>query len=286
MRKSLRDDGPGLEEEQVARGVLEEIVAQKRVDVAESRSRLPDAVLRSLVQEMPTPRSLTTALESGQGPRVIAEIKRASPSKGVLRADLKPFEWDPLSIMRGYEKAGAAALSVLTDVRYFWGQPELVSAAKGAVSIPILRKDFVIDPWQVLESRWLGADAVLLLVRSHTEQSLHDCFGLARELGMDVLVEVHADEELESALALPGAIIGINHRDLSTLILDPERALTLRPRIPQDRLAVAESGISCRQDLQRLVKGGFGAFLIGGHLSAAPDPGEALAELLSEDRRD
>ncbi len=267
-------------------GVLEQIVAQKRVDVAAAQSRLPARVLESLIADMDAPRSLRAALSDGDGPKVIAEVKRASPSKGVLRPALKPFEWDPLSIARGYERAGAAALSILTDVRYFWGQPDLVAAAKSEVALPILRKDFVVDPWQVLESRWLGADAVLLLVRSHTEESLEACYRLARELTMDVLVEVHGDDELDAALRLPEAIVGINHRNLSTLELDPDRALTLKPRIPAARLAVAESGIGSREDLERLIRGGFGAFLIGGHLSSADDPGAALEALLGKSDSD
>jgi len=259
---------------------LEKIEAQKRRDVAASKARLPSRVLEGLLGDIASPRSLKAALTKSRGPHVIAEVKRASPSKGILKPDQKPFEWDPLHIARRYAASGAAALSVLTDVRYFWGQPELIEAAKAEVTIPVLRKDFIIDPWQVLESRWLGADALLLMVRSHTPESLSTCYRLARDLGMDVLVEVHEAAELDLALGLDEAIIGVNHRNLSTLELDPNRALDLKPQIPEDRVAVAESGINSRADLERLASGGYNAFLIGGHLSASPDPGLALTTLL------
>ena len=262
-------------------GVLEEIVERKRGEVALARKRIPDALMAELASHGSLVTGFGKALSSTQGPAIIAEIKRASPSKGVLKPDDKPGDWDPVGLATAYGRAGAAALSVLTDIHSFWGDPGLVDACKAATGLPVLRKDFIIEPWQVDESRHLGADALLLMVRCHSRDSIHACFERTRALGMDALVEVHEPEELEIALELEGAVIGVNHRNLSTLVLDSNRALDLRSSIPDDRLAVAESGIGSAERLKTLWDGGYPAFLIGGHIASAADPESELKSLMA-----
>lgn len=264
-------------------GVLERIVERKRAEVSLARKRLPDQIMATLALGASPIRSFRAALTSESSPRVIAEVKRASPSKGVLRPQEKPSDWNPVGLARAYAEGGAAALSVLTDIQSFWGDPGLVQACKDATGLPVLRKDFILEPWQVDESRFLGADALLLMVRCHTRQSIAACYERAQELGMDALVEVHEPEELDIALGLEGAIIGVNHRNLSTLVLDSMRALHLRASIPSDTLAVAESGIETHERVQELFTGGYGAFLIGGHLAASDHPKEALEKLLGQE---
>lgn len=262
-------------------GVLEQIIQRKQQELALARQRVPDALMVELAKTGSPVNGFAKALKSRQGPGVIAEIKRASPSKGVLRPDDKPGDWDPLAMARAYLAAGATALSVLTDIHSFWGDPGLVEACKQATGLPVIRKDFIIDPWQVDESRHLGADALLLMVRCHTRETLRICFERARNLGMDALVEVHEPDELEIALELEGAMIGVNHRNLSTLVLDPARALDLRGAIPKDRIAVAESGISTPERLKELWDGGFQSFLIGGHIAASDNPQTELEYLMA-----
>ena len=262
-------------------GVLEEIIERKRQELALARQRIPDALMVELAKTGSPIKGFSDALKGTQAPGIIAEIKRASPSKGVLRPGDKPGDWDPLGLARAYASAGAAALSVLTDIHSFWGDPGLVEACKQATGLPVIRKDFIIDPWQVDESRHLGADALLLMVRCHTRETLRDCYARTRELGMDALVEVHEPEELEMALELEGAVIGVNHRNLSTLVLDPNRALDLRSEIPSDRVAVAESGISTPERLGELWSGGFRSFLIGGHIAASDNPEAELLRLMA-----
>ena len=261
-------------------GVLEQIVERKRGEVAQARKRVPDEVMAKLAGQGSPINPFAAGLRAIQGPAIIAEIKRASPSKGVLRPNDKPGDWKPVELAKAYAAAGAGALSVLTDIHSFWGDPGLVDACKAATGLPILRKDFILEPWQVDESRNLGADALLLMVRCHSRDSIHACYDRVRALGMDALVEVHEPDELEIALELEGAVIGVNHRNLSTLVLDDNRALDLRSSIPQDRLAVAESGISTPERLKLLWDGGYPAFLIGGHIAAAPDPEFELKRLM------
>ncbi len=261
--------------------VLETILARKREELRRAEARLPRAILAPLAEAAPPARPFAAALSTGDGPRLIAEVKRASPSKGVLRPGQPPHEYRPEEVARAYARGGARALSVLTDVSFFWGSPDALAACRAAADLPALRKDFIVAPYQVDESRWLGADAVLLIARVLDDATLRACAGRARELGMDVLVEVHADEELERALRIDGALVGINHRDLSTLQLDMERAIRLRARVPKDRLLVAESGLSRRADLERLLDAGVQAFLVGEALASQADPEAALRELLA-----
>lgn len=259
--------------------LLDRILDAKRAEVARAKRRLPHEALRDLAAAAPPVRDFAAALASGQGPRVIAEVKRASPSRGVLRPEQPTVDWQPETLAMAYERGGAVALSVLTDVHFFWGHPDALAACREAVDLPALRKDFIVDLYQVDESRWLGADAVLLIVRALDEETLGVCAARAAELGMAALVEIHADSELALALGVPKAIIGINHRDLDAQTMDMQRAERLRPQIPPDRLVVAESGLSDVAQLKRLGELGVDAFLIGEHLAAADNPVAALEEL-------
>ena len=253
-------------------GVLDHIVEIKRKDVAHLKTRLPQAFLESEVAKLPDARGFRRALEETEGPAIIAEVKRASPSKGVLRPEVKPAEFSPEGLAKAYERGGARALSVLTDTRFFWGAGELLASIGDAVALPRLRKDFIIDPWQVFESRWLGADAVLLMARCLSPDALVELSELALAIGLDVLLEVHHEDELEAALSCDSRVVlGINHRDLRTLEMKPNHALDLRPRIPADRLCVAESGIEDPMRIRALYEAGFGAFLVGSHPSASDD---------------
>ncbi len=260
--------------------VLARILATKREEVAKGRARFPDLVIRRHAEarlRTDPPRGLLKALTQRQAagePAVIAEVKRASPSKGVLR---DPF--DPVAIARSYEAAGAAALSVLTDQHYFQGSAEALQLARAAVRLPVLRKDFIIDPWQVWEAAAMGADAILLIVAALSDVLLADLAALAQSLGLDVLVEVHDEGELERALTLATPLIGVNNRDLRTFTVDLATTLRLLPRYPSDRIAVAESGIITRDDVDRLWSAGVPAFLVGEAFMCAPDPGSALTQL-------
>jgi indole-3-glycerol phosphate synthase len=226
---------------------------------------------------MPPPRdfvgALRTRIAAGR-PAVIAEIKRASPSRGVLRE-----AFDPAAVAAAYAANGAACLSVLTDRQFFQGAPEHLVAARAASGLPALRKDFVIDPYQVDEARALGADCILLIVAALDDERLRDLEARARDLGMAVLVEVHDAAELERALRLATPLIGINNRDLRRFETRLETTLALRPRIPDDRLAITESGIASREDVALMRGHGVHAFLVGEAFMRAPDPGAALARL-------
>jgi len=218
---------------------------------------------------------LRRRIEAGDA-AVIAEIKKASPSKGVLRADFRPAE-----IAASYERHGAAALSVLTDAPFFQGAPEYLAAAREATSLPALRKDFVVDAWQVFESRVLGADAILLIVAALDDAELRDFEALAIGLGMAVLVEVHDESELDRALALRTPLIGINNRNLRTFEVALQTTLALLSRIPAGRVVVTESGIVAAGDVRRMRAAGVDAFLVGEAFMRAADPGVALRELFA-----
>jgi indole-3-glycerol phosphate synthase len=249
--------------------ILERILAVKRAEIAQAKKRVPQVRLEGA----PPVRDFVGALRARR-PAVIAEVKRASPSKGVLRED-----FDPAAIARSYENGGAACMSVLTDRDFFQGAPEHLAAARGACRLPVLRKDFVIDPYQVAESRALGADCLLLIVACLADGEMRELERVAHELGMAVLVEVHDADELERALVLKTPLIGINNRNLRTFETRLETTLDLLPRVPRDRLVVTESGILSSRDVERLRGGGVQAFLVGEAFMRAPDPGAALAEL-------
>jgi indole-3-glycerol phosphate synthase len=208
---------------------------------------------------------------AAQGAAVIAEVKKASPSAGVIRADFHPD-----AIARSYQAGGAACLSVLTDTPWFQGAKEYLQQARNACDLPVLRKDFIIDPWQVHESRVMGADCILLIVAALGLEQLLELDGLAREIGLDVLVEVHDEQELESALATGAALVGVNNRNLRTFQTDLEVSRRLRVNIPDSRIMVTESGINSREDVQSMLAANVRAFLVGEACMRAEHPGQAL----------
>jgi len=259
--------------------VLDRILATKRADIAAAQRALPIEALEARARELAPARDFLDALRSRLAagrPAVIAEIKRASPSKGLLRAD-----FDPATIARAYERAGAACLSVLTDAQYFQGCPEHLEAARGACALPALRKDFVIDAYQVYESRAMGADCVLLITAALATAHMIELEALAHAQGMAVLVEVHDAAELERALALRTPLVGINNRNLRSFETRLETTLDLLTRVPDDRIVITESGIGTPADVARMRAHGVGAFLVGESLMRAPDPGDAFCKLFA-----
>ena len=237
--------------------------------------------MRRRAAAAPPPRGFRAALEARIGAgraAVIAELKRASPSRGIIRRD-----FDPARIAAGYERGGAAALSVLTDRDFFQGSPDHLRAARAATALPALRKDFLVDPWQVHEARAMGADCVLLIVAALDDDRLRALAELAGELGLDTLVEVHDEAELDRALRIPAPLIGINNRDLRTFETTLATTRRLAPRVPEDRRTVTESGIASRDDVDGLRADGVHAFLVGEAFMSAPDPGERLAALFGPD---
>lgn len=257
--------------------VLARILADKREEVeALRRARPLDSVL-ARAREAPAPRGFAAALaREGPGFRIIAEVKRASPSKGLIRAD-----FDPLAIAVSYERGGARALSVLTDEKHFQGSLDHLEAIRRRVAIPVLRKDFIIDPYQVWEARAAGADAILLILAAFADDGeMRALAAQAEDLGMDVLWEVHDAADLDRLLPLKPRLAGINNRDLRTFEVSLETTRRLAPRLSQDTLAVSESGFSRSGELAMMEAWGVRAFLIGESLMRAPDPGEALRALL------
>ena len=257
--------------------ILEEILAVKREEVAAAKRRQPLADLRAVARAAAEPRDFVAALRSKISaglPAVIAEVKKASPSKGVLRAD-----FDPAAIARSYARHGAACLSVLTDEEFFQGHRDYLIQARETSGLPVLRKDFIVDPYQIFEARAMGADCILLIVAALDDDEMSALEVAAMDLGMAVLVEVHDDNELERALNLQTALIGINNRNLRTFETRLETTLDLLGHIPQGKLVVTESGILVNGDVERMRLAGVEAFLIGEAFMRAPDPGEALAKL-------
>ena len=256
-----------------ARSILDEIVEHKRDEVAARRSVRPLAKVRCAAESAASTRPFEEAIKA-KDPAVIAEIKRASPSEGLIRAD-----FDPAAIATSYEQAGAACLSVLTDERYFMGGDDHLAEARDAVGLPVLRKDFIVDPYQVYESRALGADCLLLIAAALDRGRLADLARLGGEVGLDVLVEVHDNDELDAALDVDARLVGINNRDLSTFATSLDTTIDLLDAIPDDVTVVAESGIHTRDDVRRLRDAGVRAFLVGTAFMREGDPGEALARL-------
>lgn len=266
--------------------ILDDIIESRRRRLDEVRARIPLAELERAAEKRADRRDFAAALgrdrEKGPGRdrgavelRIIAELKAASPSAGLLKSDYRPGE-----IARGYESAGAAALSVLTEEEYFRGSLEHLQQARSATSVPVLRKDFILDAYQVYESVAAGADALLLIVAALSDQELRRLVESAERLRIAALVEVHTAEELERALAADARLIGVNNRNLKTLEVSLETSLGLRPRIPTGCLTVSESGIRSAADLERLRDAGYDAALIGERFMAADDPGKELAALL------
>jgi indole-3-glycerol phosphate synthase len=262
--------------------ILQRIVAVKREEVASARAGRSLASWRAEAESAEARRglrgfeaALRSRIAAGRA-AVIAEVKKASPSKGVLREHFVPAE-----IAAGYEAGGAACLSVLTDARFFQGAAAYLQQARAACALPVLRKDFVIDEYQVVEARALGADCVLLIAACLDDAQLADLEAAALALGLAVLVEVHDGGELDRALRLRTPLLGINNRNLRTFEVTLETTLALLPRVPGDRILVTESGILLREDVQRMRDAGVHAFLVGEAFMRAPDPGAALAALFA-----
>ncbi len=258
-------------------GILERILETKRFELAAARAAVADAEIERRARAAPAPRDFVGAIRrriAAGKVAVIAEIKRASPSKGVLRPD-----FDPAAMARSFEAGGAACLSVLTDRDYFQGAPEHLVAARSGCALPVLRKDFVIDRYQVFEARAMGADCILLIAAALRAEAMRELEALATSLAMSVLVEVHGAEELDAALGLETPLIGINNRDLRNFDTRLETTIDLLPAIPGGRIVVTESGIANRGDVERLSGRGVGAFLVGEAFMRAPDPGQALEDL-------
>ena len=253
--------------------ILDRIVEVKGREIAAAKELFSYEALTRKASAAGPVRDFVGAMRKHR-PAVIAEVKKASPSRGVLRE-----HFDPAAIARSYEKGGAACMSVLTDKEFFQGSGEDLQKARAACALPVLRKDFVIDPYQVVESRALGADCILLIAACLETEAMLDLERAARELGMAVLVEVHDGDELERALSLATPLIGINNRDLKTFATRLETTLALLPRVPADRLVVTESGILAPADVARMREGGVHAFLVGEAFMRASDPGAALRQL-------
>lgn len=262
--------------------ILAQIVEHKRGEIDAARSQVPLEQVRAMADDTPQPRNFYTALTRPKGElRVIAEVKKASPSAGVIRND-----FDPVAIARAYEANGAAAISCLTDVRFFQGSLDYLTQIKQAVSLPVLRKDFIIDPYQVYEARAAGADAILLIAECLTEPQLMDLLILATELKLSILLEVH---DLESLVQVkrhltfpkPGyTLLGINNRNLKTMTTDLSHTIDLLDEVPDKSSLVSESGIRTQDDIQRLAEHGIHRVLVGEHLMRQPDPGAALRALM------
>jgi len=263
--------------------VLNRILARKREEVAARSARTPLRELEARSADAPAPRGFAAAIEAGivrGAPAVIAEVKKASPSKGVIRAD-----FDPAAIARSYQAGGATCLSVLTDVDFFQGADEYLRQARAACTLPVLRKDFTVDEYQVLEARTLGADCILLIVAALDDARLPDLAARALALGMDVLLEAHDDHELARALAVSGSsdgrapLLGVNNRNLRSFEVSLDTTLRLRDRVPPGRRLVTESGIASPADVRLLREAGIDAFLVGEAFMRDPDPGAALQRL-------
>lgn len=259
--------------------VLRKIIARKWEEIAERKKAVPQAELAQQAQQQRPTRGFVQAIaervENGR-PAVIAEIKKASPSKGVIREDFVPAE-----LARSYEWGGAACLSVLTDVDFFQGADAYLKEAREAVNLPVIRKDFMVDEYQVYEARAMGADCILLIVAALEPAKLHALNALALELGLDVLVEVHNLQELELALELPNKLIGINNRDLHTFDVSLNTTYDLLPAIGSDRIVITESGILTPADVQAMRVHDVHGFLVGEAFMRAPDPGAALQDFFS-----
>ncbi len=257
--------------------ILDRILVTKRLEIAERRARLPACDLLAKIADLPSPRPFAAALRRAaerDGLAVIAEIKRASPSAGVIREDFAPARH-----AEQYAAAGAACLSVLTDAPYFQGHEDHLIAARAACELPVLRKDFTLDPWQIDEARLIGADAVLLIAAALPGDRLGELHAYAADRQLAALIEVHNEAELERALALSPELVGINHRDLRRFVTDLAIGERLAPRIAPPALAIGESGIRDGADCARLWRAGVRAILVGETLMRAADPGVALAAL-------
>ena len=256
--------------------ILDTIMAHKRGEIATRKARTSDADLAARIAAAEPPRGFRTALDAKPGHALIAEVKKASPSKGLIRAD-----FDAPAHARAYQAAGAACLSVLTDEQFFQGADAYLIAARAAVTLPVIRKDFMADPWQAAESRAIGADAILLIVAALDDGQLAEIEAAAMELGMDCLVEVHDEAGLERALRLRSRLIGCNNRDLRDFSVDVSRSYRLKALAPADCTFVAESGLNSRADLDAMAEHGVHCFLIGESLMRQDDVEAATRALVA-----
>ncbi|MBL8853545.1 MAG: indole-3-glycerol phosphate synthase TrpC [Planctomycetaceae bacterium] len=258
--------------------VLADIVATKRGEVAERRQQVPLAELHATIPDLPKTRDFVGALRGAPPLRLIAEVKKASPSAGLIRSD-----FDPVEIARAYEAGGASCLSVLTDRPYFQGDLAYLQRIRDQVSLPLLRKDFIIDPYQIYEARVAGADAVLLIAECLSVTQLRDFYQLARSLGLAVLSELHDPENLDAVLDSGTEIVGVNNRDLRTFRVDTQQTIRIRAQVPQDRLLVGESGVKNRALVLEWQAAGVDAMLVGETLMRQPDLTVAVRSLLGLD---
>ncbi|MGB1465931.1 MAG: indole-3-glycerol phosphate synthase TrpC [Alcanivorax nanhaiticus] len=257
--------------------ILDKIIARKQEEIVAGKNNYTLGDLQSMAANQGKPRGFARALFDrvrDHQPAVIAEIKKASPSKGVIRDD-----FDPVAIARSYEQNGAACLSVLTDQDFFQGHDDYLRAARNAVDLPVIRKDFMVDPWQIFESRAMGADAVLLIVAALSDAQLDELNHAAQQAGCDVLVEVHTQDELERAVAMNAELIGINNRNLHTFETSLSTTLSLAEQAPADRLIITESGIHTAEDVKLMRSNGIHSFLVGEAFMRADDPGAGLKAL-------
>lgn len=260
--------------------ILAQIVATKHQEIAAAQKRVPLAAMRADAESRLLTRDFVGALRAKVAaglPAIIAEIKKASPSKGVIREDFIPAD-----IAQSYAEHGAACLSVLTDRQYFQGSPDFLKQARASCGLPVLRKDFMVDPYQVYEARAMGADCILLIAACLSDDQMRDLEALAFSLDMAVLVEVHDRDELHRALKLRTPLVGINNRNLRTFEVSLQTTLDMLPEVPADRLLVTESGIVSAADVQQMRHANVNAFLVGEAFMRAPDPGVALAELFAQ----
>jgi len=264
--------------ELAAGGILSKIIESKREELIECRTRLPLKEIKSHIRDVETPRDFFAAISSKTDDRhirLIAEIKKSSPSKGLLISDLKVND-----LAKRYEEAGASAISVLTERRFFSGGPENIGIAKESAKLPVLRKDFLFEEYQIYESRYIGADALLLIAAVLEPAALSDFILLSEELGMSSLVEVHDERELEKALRADARIVGINNRDLTTFKVDIETTFRVIREIPKGKVVVSESGITGREDVEKLRNIGVHAILVGESIVTSKDVGEKIRELV------
>ena len=255
--------------------ILDEILAQKHREIAAARDRVAFESLEARIPSAPPVRGFLAALESAERPGLIAEVKKASPSAGLIRAD-----FDPVTIARQYEVAGATCLSVLTDEHFFHGHLDYLRDIRQIVRIPVMRKEFIIDRYQIAEARVAGADCVLLIAECLDDNQLHDLYGYAHSLGMDALIELYDLENVPRVLATGTKLLGINNRDLRTFVTSLEHTFRVKQQIPDNVLLVSESGISTHAHIQRLRSEGIGAVLVGESLLRQPDIGHAVKELM------
>lgn len=259
--------------------ILNKIIATKVIEVAAAKVQKPLATIQAEAKAVAAPRDFVGSIRSkiaDHKSAVIAEIKKASPSKGIIREDFRPAD-----IAKSYEQGGAACLSVLTDIEYFQGCPEYLKQARAACSLPVLRKDFMIDPYQVYEARAMGADCILLIAAALDLATMRELEKIAHELGMAVLVEVHNGEELDLALQLETPLLGINNRNLRTFEVTLDTTLGLLVRIPQNKIVVTESGIFTAEDVALMRKNNVHTFLVGEAFMRQPEPGAELAKVFA-----